>query len=545
MSPVCVESYNTLASSAKLIPGMHCSCVRHTDLPHTSALFADVLYHPDRSARFYRYPFRDLADYQSAAAEIHFPDDRRAALVAALSVQNPPGGGLERLARPGTVAVVTGQQVGLFSGPAYTIYKVLHATRLARWLTENGIPAVPAFWLATEDHDFAEVSHAWVCGADNQPAKVEMRRSASAQPVGGVVLADPPVRELRAAMRTLPFCDEVADLVEETYRAGSTMGKAFGELLRRLLAEYDVLQVDPMLPAFRELAAPAIRKAVEAAPALTAGVLERNQELAAAGYHAQVHVEEQTSFVFLLENGKRLTLRRNGREYVLNGRRLSTEELMDRAASLSPNALLRPVVQDSMLPTVATIGGPAELAYLAQSEVLYRTVLGRMPVALPRTGFTILDSHSEKLMERYGLALQSFFHGEEAIRERIAAKLVPPSVSTAMRETAATVDRAVERLGRELVAFDPTLALALERSGKKIRYQLGKIERKTGREALRRDARAARDAYSLYGLLFPEHNLQERVYSILPFLAKHGLDLIGHIYEAIQLDCPDHRVMVV
>jgi len=278
---------------------------------------------------------------------------------------------------------------------------------------------------------------------------------------------------------------------------------------------------------------------------LTARVLARNQELIAAGYHAQVHVEEPTSFVFLLENGKRLALRRNGREYILNGRRLSTGELMDRAASLSPNALLRPVVQDSMLPTVAYIGGPAELAYLAQSEVLYRAVLGRTPVALPRTGFTILDSHSEKLMDRYGLSLSNFFHGEEAVKERIAARLVPPSLSAAMREAAGSVERAVGQLAGELTRFDPTLALALERSRRKIQYQLAKIERKTGREALRRDERAARDAASLYGLLFPEHNLQERVYSILPFLAKHGLDLVGQIYEAIQLDCPDHRIMVV
>jgi len=218
---------------------------------------------------------------------------------------------------------------------------------------------------------------------------------------------------------------------------------------------------------------------------------------------------------------------------------------MERADSVSPNALLRPVVQDSMLPTVACIGGPAELAYFAQSEVLYRAVLGRMPVTLPRAGFTILDAHSEKLMDRYGLTLQNFFHGEEALKERIARKLVPPALHDRMRETTAAVDQAIERFGRELTGFDPTLAVALERSGKKIRYQLGKIERKTGREALRRDERAARHAASLYGLLFPEHNLQERVYSILPFLAKHGLDLIGHIYEAIQSDCPDHRVMVV
>lgn len=544
-SAACVESCDAGESSGKLIPGMHCSCVRHTELPHITALFTDALYHPDRVARFYSHPLRDLAAFQAAAAGIQFGEERRSALVSALQVQNRASISLERISQEGTVAVVTGQQVGLFSGPAYTIYKILHAARLAEWLSENGIPAVPMFWLATEDHDFAEVNHAWVFGADHKPVKLEMRRAASAQPVGTVTLADPPVRELRAAMRDLPFGEEVTELVEETYRAGSTMGKAFGELLQSLLARFNVLQVDPMLPAFRELAAPAIRKAVDAAPDLTAALLDRNHDLAEAGYHAQVHLEGQTSLVFLLENGKRLTLRRQGREYILNGRRFTSEELMNRAETLSPNALLRPVVQDSMLPTVAYIGGPAEVAYFAQSEVIYRSILGRMPVTIPRSGFTILDGRSEKLMNRYGLTLPNFFNGEEVLRERISAKLVPPALTKTMSDTASTVEGAVDRLRRELAAFDPTLALALDRSGKKIQYQLSKVARKTGREAMRRDARATVESQSLYGLIFPERNLQERVYSILPFLAKHGLDLIGQIYDSIQLDCVDHRLMVV
>jgi bacillithiol biosynthesis cysteine-adding enzyme BshC len=404
---------------------------------------------------------------------------------------------------------------------------------------------VPVFWLATEDHDFAEVNHAWVFDAEHRPVKLEMRRPAGAQPVGAVPLAVPPVRELRAALRALPFGDEVADLAEETYRGGSTMGHAFGELLRRLLGEYDILQVDPMLPAFRELAAPVLRAAVESAPELTARVLDRNQKLTGGGYHAQVHVEDHTSLVFLLENGKRLALRRHGREYILNGRRFTTGELMDRAVSLSPNALLRPVVQDAMLPTVAAIGGPAETAYLAQSETLYSAILGRMPVAVPRSGFTILDGHSQKLMERYGLALSDFFHGEEALAQRISAKLVPPTLTGAMRDTVAAVESAVGRLRDQMAAFDPTLATAMDRGARKMQYQLGKIERKAGHEALRRDARAARDAASLYGLIYPQRHLQERVYSILPFLAKHGLDLAGHIYDAVQLDSTDHRLIVV
>ncbi len=524
---------------------MHCTCVRHTELPHTSSLFADVLYHPDRTAAFYSHPFRELSSYLDAARQIDFPDDRRADLIAALCEHNPPSASLDRLAAPGTVAVVTGQQVGLFSGPAYTMYKVLHAVKLAEWLSANGQPAVPVFWLATEDHDFAEVNHVWAFDGEHRPGKLEMRRSASAQPVGEIALAAPPVRELRTMLHGLPFGEEVADLVEETYRPGSTMGKAFGELLRRLLDRFDVLQVDPMQPAFRKLAAPLLRSAVQAAPELTAAVLGRNRQLAAAGYHAQVHVEEQTSFVFLLENGKRLALRRHGEEYTLNGRRFTAQELADRADSLSPNAILRPVAQDWMLPTVAYIGGPAEVAYLAQSAAIYERLLGRMPVAAPRAGFTIFDARADKLMERYGLRLQDFFHGEEALRDRIAARLIPAGVAEVSRQAAATVEASLVRLRGELEAFDATLANAADRSLRKIRYQLGKIDRKAGREAMRRDQRAARDAASLSGLIYPERHLQERLYSFLPFLAKHGFELTAHIYDAIQLDCPDHRLMVV
>jgi bacillithiol synthase len=524
---------------------MLCSCVRQTELPHPTPLFIDALYHPERTARFYGNLHHDLASALSAARRIDFPASRRAALVAALEAQNPDSPSLAKLAEPATVAVVTGQQVGLFSGPAYTIYKALSAVKIAESLTAAGIPAVPMFWLATEDHDFAEVNHTWVFDGEHNPVKLEMRRSAGAQPAGEISLVAPPVPELRAQLRGLPHGETVADLVEATYRPGSTMGKAFGELLRRILSGFDVLQVNPMLPSFRKLAAPFLRAAVEAAPELVEGVLERNSELAAAGYHAQVHVEKATSLVFLLEEGKRLALRRHADSYVLNGRRFSTVELMDRAEALSPNALLRPVVQDSILPTAAYIAGPAELAYLAQSEVIYQVLLGRMPAVLPRSGFTLLDERSSKLLERYDLALPDFFHGEEVLRETMAAKLVPPTVNGALRQTAAAVDTALEGLHREVAAFDPTLAVALERSSRKIRYQIGKIERKTGREAIRRDSRAARDAAYLYGLVYPERHLQERLYSILPFVAKHGIGLAGQLYAVVDPHCPDHRLVVL
>ncbi len=525
---------------------MHCTCVRYTELPHTSKLFADFTYHPDRVRAFYPHIPSDPGVFETIAGEIKLAPDRRAALVAALRQQNGDSPTLDLLAQEGTAAVVTGQQVGLFSGPAYTIYKALTAVKLARHLVDQGIPAVPVFWLATEDHDFAEVNHCWVFDEAHHPIKLEKSHSPStSQPVGQYVLSAPPVAELRAALAGLPFGDEVSTMVEETYQPGRTMGEAFSLLLKRLLADYGMLHIDPMSPAIRRLAAPALRSALSIAPDLTAAVLQRNRELEAAGYHAQVHVEDQTSFFFLLENGRRYTLRRFGRDYLQNGRRFSTEELMDRAADLSPNALLRPVVQDSMLPTIAYIGGPAELAYLAQSEVIYRATLGRMPAALHRAGFTLIDERSQKLMTRYGLTLDDCAHGEDVVRDRIAARLIPPALTGTLSQTKTSVEQSLDRLDRDLVGFDASLAAALGKSRQKMLYQLAKMERKIGRETMARDARVARDADFLSHLVFPERHLQERLYSILPFLAKHGPGLIGELYSCLNLACADHQLAVV
>src|SRR6266513_2748580 len=173
---------------------MECTCVRQTELPHTSKLFADLVYHPDRVKSFYPFSPHDAESFAAAARQIQLAPERRAALVHALREQNGPSASLDLLAKPGAVAVVTGQQVGLFSGPAYTVYKALTAAKLARDLMARGIPAVPIFWLATEDHDFAEINHAWVFDRQHRPVKLEVNSAvASNQPVGEVRLTSIPI----------------------------------------------------------------------------------------------------------------------------------------------------------------------------------------------------------------------------------------------------------------------------------------------------------------------------------------------------------------
>jgi len=263
-----------------------------------------------------------------------------------------------------------------------------------------------------------------------------------------------------------------------------------------------------------------------------------------------VHVEAKTSLVFLLDGERRIALRRQNGEYATKlksgERKYSAAELGARPEHLSPNALLRPVVQDYVLPTVAYVGGPAELAYMAQSEVLYRELLGRMPVMASRGGFTLLDARSVKLMNRYGLNVPALFSGDDDVRDRIARKLVPPELTNEIETVRRTVSQSTERLREHLTAFDSTLAAAAGKSAAKMLYQLSKIEHKTAREMLKRDQRSGAEASYLSGLVFPNKHLQERYYSILPFLAKHGVsELMDRLYERLKLECPDHQVLVV
>ncbi|MBZ5606540.1 MAG: bacillithiol biosynthesis cysteine-adding enzyme BshC [Acidobacteriia bacterium] len=517
---------------------MEPACIRHTDLPGTSRLFADFTYHFDRVARFYRHNPHDPAALEAAAAQVNYPDERRAAMVRALVAQNGETESLRRLAEPGTVAIVTGQQVGLFSGPAYTVYKAITAARLARELTARGTPAVPIFWLATEDHDFPEVNHAWIFGPAHEPVMVEApgETNGRQRPVGGIVLEQPPVEALASALAGFPHSEEVIALVREAYQPGVTMGEGFRALVKKLLAKLDLIFLDPLDPAIRAISAPVVAEALGAAPELKKRLLARNRELESAGYHAQVHLEEKTSLFFLLQNGERVPLRRANSDFT---------DLRDRAAEVSPNALLRPVVQDYLLPTVAYIGGPAELAYLAQAEVIYDRLLGRMPVVMSRTSFTLLEPRTEKLLKRYRLAVPETFVDPEHLRERIARSLVPDAVERAFADAHDGMTHNIDCLHAELERFDHTLADSLKNAKTKMLYQLEKTRRKIERETMRRDERAAAEARYLSGLLFPHRHLQERFYSILPFLAKHGVDLIDNLYDAAQLDCPDHHVYTI
>ena len=532
-------------------------CIRQTEIASTTPLFSDFLYRFDRVRSFYRHP-PETDSIPGAAREIRVDPQHRKTLVEILRRQNGTGGTataaqLDLLAQPDTVAVATGQQVGLYGGPVFTLYKALTALKLADQLRTAGTPAVAVFWLATEDHDLAEVDHAWVFNDRNEPVRLQARAEHRPnQPVGSVPVTSSDNESLRAALSNLPFGSEALEAAEAAYQPGGalqsagTLQSGFTALLERLVSDRGLIFLDPMDPAIRRLAAPLLRKAIENADALRERLLERSAALEEAGYHAQVHVGDESSLLFSIEDGSRTPLRIDDSSARAPAS-LSTKACLDRLAespeSFSPNALLRPVTQDFLLPTAAYIGGPAELAYLAQAEVIYADLLGRMPVVLPRASLTILDSRAERLLERYGLAVTDCFAGPEQLRALIAERLIPPHVEKSLADSEAQIGEALEAARRELEAFDPTLSSALTTTSKKMLYQFGKIRSKAAQECLRRDSRAEADAAYLTGLIFPDKILQERLYSVLPFLARHGFEFISQVSEAIQPNCHDHQVL--
>jgi len=525
---------------------MEPSCVRHNFIPGTSRLFLDYLYNFDRVAGFYSSEGWDAEHVAGTAKTIQFPDKRRKELVAALRAQNSDSAALAKLARPGTAAVVTGQQVGFLSGPAYTIFKALTAVKLAAHLTEQGIAAVPIFWLATEDHDLAEVDHAWVFNREATPAKISIANTVvNGGPVGDVVLNEMPLTDLRAALAGLPFADEAMEAVKAAYQPGKTLGTAFRHLIENILRGCGLLFLDPLAPAIRELAAPLLRDVVDRVPVLLDALHRRNSELEAAGYHTQVFIDKDSSLLFLLDQGRRTAIRWSGESFQIRDRIYSREDLKTLGTQLSPNALLRPVMQDYLLPTASYVGGPAEIAYFAQGQVLYNNLLGRMPVIYPRNGFTLLDTRATKLLERYGMRVPDLFDYDEKVKGRLAAKLVPENLTARMTALESTTSDALARLQADLRRFDPTLEAAAQKSSAKMLYQLAKLSKKTARETLRRDEQATKDAAYLTNLIYPHRRLQERFYSMLPFLAQHGFDLPQRLLGEVQLSCADHMVRTV
>jgi bacillithiol synthase len=511
-------------------------------LPQQSRLFVRYVEDFPRVKRFYAHP-PALSAVQRVARKLRFPVERRREVAGVLREQNLAYGAsaetivnVDRLEQ-GAAVVVTGQQVGLFGGPAYSIYKALTAVKAARELTRSGVSAVPIFWLATEDHDFAEVNHCdWLSGRSLLRLELDSP-GAGGRPVGNIPLGEGIAALVDQATAALEgeAAGEVETWMRECYRPEETYGSAFARLLARVFGEHGLILLDPMDERFHRIAAGVYRRALSEHESLTRELLARNRELEQAGYHAQVKVSEQSTLLFLMQEGKRAPVRALNGKFVAGGESFGEFELVERAAAdptrFSPNALLRSLVQDPLLPTACMIVGPAEVAYYAQSSVLYRHFQQNMPVILPRASFTLMERPVRKLLERYGFRVEDVWAGRQGVRRRMEAQALPAAMVRNFDQSAAELAHLLDRLGKLVGKLDKTLIGAADSARRKMTYQLEKLRRKAGRASDLRQGVLAEHERRLFDSLFPEHALQERSLCFLPFLARHGRALVDELMK--------------
>jgi bacillithiol biosynthesis cysteine-adding enzyme BshC len=526
-------------------------CIPFTAIPHNSKLFLDLLFDYNKAAAFYAHR-PDAASVREHARQLVFPAERRARVADVLERQNrrwgaPPAtlAAMERL-RAGAVACISGQQVGLLGGPLYSLLKAVSALQMAEELTAQGIDAVPVFWLATEDHDLAEIASVMLPNGCELEKLTSAERNASESPVGRLALP-PRIDEVVERASRLLGPGWVSDALRESYRPGERYGEAFARLFTRLLAGSGLILVDPLDEELHAIAQPLFSAAAERAGELDEALLERGRELGRAGYHEQVRVTPESTLLFLLEGERRTVLHRAGEGFLAGARRIGREQLLEQISrqpeQFSANVLLRPVMQDYLFPTAAYFAGPSEICYFAQAAVVYEKLLGRVTPVLPRLSATLIGSGMGQLLDRYRLGFRDLFHGADQVCEVLASRALAEPLQASLRETEETLRGHMDAVRDELQKLDPTLVEATTRSEKKMLYQLSKIGRKAGQAELRRNPKLRKDACRVLTELFPQKGLQERVLPGIYFLAQYGPELVAELKQAAVSHCPGHQIV--
>jgi bacillithiol synthase len=525
---------------------MQSHCLPLADIPRTTKFFATFVDDFERVSSYFAHP-PTAAGIAAAAREIPVDLGLRQTIVEILGEQNrllAPGRreidsatsrNLERLAR-GAVAIVTGQQVGLFSGPAYTFYKALSAVRCAEDATRLGIEAVPIFWLATEDHDLGEVNHSsW--STRNGLTRYESAAPSenSGRRVGEIVLGNAIEAVVGAAAEMLegPFAAEISRALQESYTARDTYGSAFGKLMARLLAGRGIIFLDQLDVRLHRLFVPSFRWVAQRADRLRDGLLSRSSELEVAGFHPQVKVTPETTLLFWSAAGRREPVRSRNGSFVVGDQEVSTQQLVDaierQPENFSPSALLRPVVQDTILPTAAYIGGPAEIAYLAQAQVLYQELLSRMPAMLPRSSFTIVEPAVGRFLAQYDLDLRDLLAGRQHLRSKMEQKSLPVAMASRFDAGEEELRRLMKGLEEPLAKLDATLVESLHGAQAKMLHQFTQLKGKVARAENFRSGVLDRHERILIDSLAPDGELQERTLCLLPFCAAHGPALLDEL----------------
>jgi bacillithiol biosynthesis cysteine-adding enzyme BshC len=456
--------------------------------------------------------------------------------------------------REGALAVVTGQQVGLFGGPLYTLYKALTAVRLARWASATlDRNVVPLFWMDADDHDFDEVRQFSLLSSSNElvDLRYESHDSARRLPVGARRLEPAIEAVLSASSSALPpseFREEILEILSRCYAAGRTLAEAFGSFLLHATRNTGLAVIDPAVRELKGLGGELFTREVREGGASSASVRSATERLLALGYHAQASTTDSHLNLFYARPERHALVKEgSGIRLSSDGKTLSREDverrIRDEPECFSPNVILRPLYQDTLLPTLAYVAGPNELAYFAQLKDVYSHFGVTMPLIATRNSFTVVERREARFLERYGLDWTRFQSDDESLLNEILHQHTPPQLEEDLTRARSCIQDITQAIARDLASVDPTLVTTAESTRGKLLHHLGELESKALRAVKRKNETVRNQFLATRTALFPGFDLQERRLSPLVFLGKHGWHFARMIEEGCDPAAKAHLVL--
>jgi bacillithiol biosynthesis cysteine-adding enzyme BshC len=529
--------------------------------PWIRRLAADYAYDFGAVAPFFSGDPSDRTAWADAIARSQAYERRRADIAAVIAGQqqrrNAPPRAREAgrlLADSRTVAIVTGQQAGLFGGPLFTLLKALTALKLANQVSrDHGVPVVAVFWIDAEDHDWEEVRSCTVFDADLTPRTVSLppRPGAEPAPVATIELDDAVLGVLDETERILPpttFREDLLAGLRRAYAPGTGMADAFGQWLEQVLGGRGLVVYDSSDPASKPLVSGVFARELSM-PGQTVKLASlAGSDLIARGYHAQVHAQDDSAALFRIEGGRRAIRRQDG-QFIVGDERFPTDALLrqatERPTGFSPNVLLRPVVQDTLFPTICYVAGPNELAYLGQLRGVYQHFGVPMPLMYPRASATLLDSAALRFLTKYKLPLEALQARDEAALNELLRAQIPPVVEESFTVASQTIEHQMTRLVEAIPALDPTLEGAARSTLARMQHDLQTLHGKMIQAAKRRDETLRRQFMRAHALAFPGGHAQERTIGFVSFLNQYGPALVERLDEELPLDLGRHWIVTI
>jgi bacillithiol synthase len=529
--------------------------------PWIRRLATDYAFAYDRVAPFFAGNPADPSAWAEAIArtQVHPRKPAETALVVAAqqarrSAPDASRVAAARLADPRTVVVVTGQQAGLFGGPLFTLLKALTAMKLAAQVSrEHDVPVVPVFWIDAEDHDWPEVQSCTVLDGDLQPRTVRLADlpGAGELPIARLSLSfeiDAALDALAAVLPETDFKTAVLEALRGAYRPGVGMADAFGRWIESVLGPFGLVVYDSSDPAGKPLARDVFAREI-ANPGTTAELASQaGQALVARGYHSQVAPSAGAISLFYLNAGRE-GMRAHGDRVVIGDREVTLAELAEEAwrrpEHFSPNVLLRPLVQDTIFPSICYVAGPSELAYLGQLRTVYAHFGVPMPLMYQRATATLVDSSTLRFLSKYELPIETLQPRDEAALNQLLATQLPPTVEQALTAVSAVLDERMHAVAAVVPQVDPTLEGTVRSTLARMQQDLRTLHNKAIQAAKRRDETLRRQFQRAQALAFPHGEPQERALGFVWFVNRYGPALVERLIDELPLEMGQHSVLTL